>query len=255
MDSAWQIIESADYYFRPPPCAFCLPPSAFRLVPSALCSLPSAFCLLLSTFRLLSCALCLLPYAFCFLSSATRLLTLDPLVVSCDELGITLLQLLIVNFFASSHQLIGKIDWRETHLLLGVLKHQQARVRCGLILIDDRLPDPFKLRKRVRNVEFRFETFRQRDRVFNRELCPRADRKMRRMQRIAKQHDILMMPVLVLHQRKIEPPNKVVRKQRMAAQIGFENVRQVFTCFGVGFPVKAGASPCGFAALDDERAG
>src|SRR2546423_15217305 len=91
---------------------------------------PSALRLLLSAFRLL-------PSAFCLLLFASRLLTLDPFVVSGDELRITLLQLLIVNFLASSHQLIGKIDWRETHQLFGVLKHQQARVRGDLILIDD----------------------------------------------------------------------------------------------------------------------
>src|SRR6266404_5226549 len=171
-----------------------LPTPNFRLPTSDLCLLPSALRPLTADFWRLSSAL------------RFRL----PRVVGRDELRVALLQVLVVDLLAPSHQLVSERYGVEVQFLLGVLKQDQACISRVLIFIDDWLSDSLKLGEGLFNIVARLEALRQGDRILDCELGARADREMRRVQRVAKQHDVLVMPSFVLHQRKVEPAHEVV---------------------------------------------
>ena len=105
----------------------------------------------------------------------------------------------------------------------------------------------------------------QRDRILQRELGSGADGEMRRMRRVAHQHDVAQDPGRVAHPKEVEPcgtrtrggtTRKVqVRQQRVSVQPRREHLLTERDRSGGVAPVEARRVPGCFRGLDDERGG
>jgi hypothetical protein len=99
------------------------------------------------------------------------------------ELGITAAEIFVIYFAGAGHELVGKGERVEVHVVLEVFEHEQALHRRFLIFLDDRPSARFEFDKDFpRNTLSRgegviFERMKQRDRIFQRELRSRTDRR------------------------------------------------------------------------------
>ena len=122
------------------------------------------------------------------------------------------------------------------------LRPLHGRPALQLVVEQCRLDVPAPPRERVR----------ERDRVLHRELGARPDREVRRVGRIAEEHDASVVPDGVRHLREVEP-DRAVREQLAAAEIAREQLlaERERLLFG---PVRVTVTePRLEGTLDDER--
>src|SRR5205085_9564927 len=110
-----------------------------------------------------------------------------------------------------------------------------------------------KLRERSRHILFLRERARERDCVFERELRPRPDGEVRRVQRIAQEHDVVMMPMVIFNEQELDPL-RVVRQESVPRQIYDEYVCEIVSRLFVCVLAESVARPSLLVALDDEGA-
>src|SRR5574337_547087 len=90
-------------------------------------------------------------------------------------------------------------------------------------LLHRRQPALLEQRERRRHVVAGgAQRLRERERVLDRQPCPRSDREMRGPQRIAEQHQVAVAPARVPHRREVAPV-RAVRHDRMAFEVGGEH--------------------------------
>ena len=77
---------------------------------------------------------------------------------------------------------------------------------------------------------------------------------MSRVQRVAEQDDVFVVPATVLHERKVQPAHEVVRHQRMAAEIVCEEPLEIRAGLLLGHRREPRPRPRRRRTLDDERA-
>ena len=77
---------------------------------------------------------------------------------------------------------------------------------------------------------------------------------MRGVHRVAEQDNVLMIHAPHFDQREIDPLHKIIREQRLAAEIIFENIRQILARLRVRHFFKAGFQPRLGWAFDNEGA-
>ena len=95
--------------------------------------------------------------------------------------------------------------WRQMDVALGVFKPLQAGLGGALQALDHRAARGFIRCQRRRHTAVGQQCITQRNRVFQRQLGSRANRKVRSVYSIPQQHDVLMLPALTAHDRKASP--------------------------------------------------
>ncbi len=99
-----------------------------------------------------------------------------------------------------------------------------------------------------------FKSVGERNGVLHRQACPGADGKVRCVDGIAKQDNVLVTPLFILDLNEINPGG-LVGHQRMAVKIVGEQLLAVGDTGGFVCLVKTRVEPGLFGAFDDEGAG
>ncbi|HEX9918205.1 MAG TPA: hypothetical protein VGA87_03505, partial [Pyrinomonadaceae bacterium] len=147
-------------------------------------------------------------------------------IVSRDESGVAPLEILVVDLLAARHQAVGEGQGRKVHVVARALEPDETFVGGLLIIFDDGPAHALELGERIRHAAARNQTAIERDSIFEGELRARPDGEVRRVQRVAEQHDVFVMPVSVLHQQEIDPL-RVVRQQRVPAEVSLEHLAEI----------------------------
>jgi hypothetical protein len=171
-----------------------------------------------------------------------------------NEARIAQLQLAVGDAPAAGQQIEREDPRRLADVARDALEPFAAAVRRALGALDDRSPLALVGRERRRHVgAVLAERPRERDRVLDRELRPRADREVRGVRGVPEQDDVLVPPGRVAQRHELDPA-RVVREQRMAGERVGEQLLAEREPLGRRGAVEPGAPPRLLGGLHDERA-
>src|SRR5262249_39083474 len=109
-------------------------------------------------------------------------------------------------------------------------------------------------RQRLLDLAPALEGVGERDRVLDRELRAGADRKMRRVRRVAEQHDVPVVPGGVAYGREAAPERAILEQSVAPELVGEEPLDERERLVLVGL-VESGAPPRLLGRLENERGG
>src|SRR5438132_13333436 len=167
------------------------------------------------------------------------------------ELRRYLAQPLAVDASASLNVAPGKIPRREPHVLGKALVPVRARIGGRDQLFHDRAARRFEAFQRFVNISFNSQGLRERDSVLHSEARARADREMRRAQRVAYQYHVSRRPPGVAQVREVSPYG-LVRHETVPSQCLPKHVFTIVQCLSFIHAGKAGALPSRGIAFDNE---
>ena len=175
-----------------------------------------------------------------------------PRVDALHELRIADLQVVVRDPQTAREEIERELRRLEAHVPLGVLEPLQAHLCRALQALDCRPPLGLVLGERGAHVGVAPQRAGQRDRVLDRELGPRANREMRRVRRIAHQHDVAMRPRGVPDGDEV-PPQGAILEEAVALELFLEQGLTELDGMIFGGLVQSRVAPRRLGGLHDER--
>jgi len=176
----------------------------------------------------------------------------EPLVDAGDQRRIALLQVLVRDAQRARQQAEGELQRMErAEVALGLLEPRQAHLRRALQRLDAGAMRGLVGGERRRNGGLALERAGERDRALHRQLGPGANREVRGVHGVAGKDDVVPVPAIAAHRRKLSPVRAVLQ-QVVAGELRGEQALAVGdgrVLVGLG---EAGAMEGLLGALDDE---